>query len=184
MRLFVGLPAAAAVTAVLFIIMSALIRQDPQIGPAPPPFDPKYLTTTDDTKPKPDVKVRPYDKLQPPPPVDNKWSERAKKPDGTGGWGPPDDGGREPVDLPTIGGARPIIKVPPAYPEQCRSAGAEGSVIVQFDVTDKGEVVNARIISSDHRCFDRAVIKAVSGWKYPAERRTGVTETVTFRLEE
>jgi protein TonB len=177
-----GLPLAAAITAGLFVMMSAMIRQDPTLLPPAPPFDPEILATIPEPEARSRTRPDPRERIEPPPPVDKKWIEKEPRPGGGGGGVIP---GGEPkdFDLPPVGFARPIIKVPPAYPEQCRSAGAEGTVIVQFDVTDAGEVVNVRIISSAHRCFDRAVIKAVSGWKYPAERRVGVTETLTFQLE-
>ncbi|MEQ1930185.1 MAG: TonB family protein [Parvularculaceae bacterium] len=179
-RLIVGLPLAAAVTAALFVLMSAMIRQEA------PPAGASSVNDFDITaKMKPTVPAK--TKLQRPnnpelPPIRREPPTKMRPPGG--GDVIPSGPGERKIDLPPIGSARPIIKVPPAYPEQCRSAGVEGSVIAQFDVTEAGEVVNVRIISSDHRCFDRAVIKAISGWKYPAERRVGVTETFTFEFEE
>jgi protein TonB len=81
----------------------------------------------------------------------------------------------------------PVIRIPPPYPENCRSRGAEGVVIVEFDVTPEGNVVNARVVDSANRCFNRSVLKAVSGWKYPPAAgggmRYGLMERFNFRLE-
>ena len=180
-RLMLGLPLAAAVTAALFVLMSSMIRQDAEILDAAPIPEIKYLAE------KPREKIFPEDRPdsieKDPPPIDIAKTPPGEKP------GPvvaprPGPGPTDPGDGGGFVYLRPVLDIPPTYPEQCRAAGAEGSVIVTFDVTDAGEVVNVRVISSDHRCFDRAVIKAVSGWKYPPQRRTGLTETFTFRLED
>lgn len=89
------------------------------------------------------------------------------------------------------GAGSPIIRGAPPYPEACASKGIEGVVLVQFDVTAEGNVANIQVISSPNPCFNRAVIRAVSGWKYaPVIRdgrpmaRYGVTERLVFELKE
>jgi protein TonB len=77
-----------------------------------------------------------------------------------------------------------MIKVAPGYPENCRAKAVEGTVIVQFDVTDRGDVTNVQIISSDNSCFDRTVIKTVLGWKYPPRAQYGLVERFVFELKE
>ena len=81
----------------------------------------------------------------------------------------------------------PIIRIPPPYPENCRSRGVEGVVIVEFDVSPEGNVVNPRVVQSAHGCFNRTVLKTVSGWKYPPAgnggMRYGVIEHFNFQLE-
>ena len=85
----------------------------------------------------------------------------------------------------------PAIKPPPSYPEACASRGAEGVVVVEYDVTDRGEVVNIRIISSPDRCFDNAVRRAVQGYKYSplmvggkAVAQKNIRESIRFKIEE
>jgi TonB family protein len=79
----------------------------------------------------------------------------------------------------------------PDYPAACMEKGAEGEVVVAFDVTPSGAVRRARIVSSPDRCFDRGVLRTVSGWTYPpayrngrAFSRRGVTERFVFRLAD
>ena len=176
-----SLPIAAAITLGLFIAMAALIKQDAKTAPAKETPSISILAKIIETPahtPKPE-----QTKLTeaPPPPV-TKWDK-------------PGDMGA--IDLPKPekldfskqphgfgGAATPIIRIAPQYPEACRSRGAEGRVLVQFDVTERGEVTNVRIISSDNRCFDRAVIRTVMDWKYPPEARRGITESFVFTLTE
>ena len=85
---------------------------------------------------------------------------------------------------------QPVVKLPPAYPESCKARGASGVVIVEFDVTAEGNVVNPRIISSADGCFERTVLSTIQKWKYPppqedgrAVARRGVREAFRFELE-
>ncbi|NJO35239.1 MAG: energy transducer TonB [Rhodospirillales bacterium] len=98
---------------------------------------------------------------------------------------------REPKSISKATSATPTIRIAPPYPEACASKGIEGVVQVQFDVTAEGEVTNVVILSAPDRCFHRAVLKAVSGWKYSpdmrdgrAAMRRGVRETFVFELTE
>lgn len=59
-----------------------------------------------------------------------------------------------------------MVVMPPIYPQNCAQRGVEGRVYVIFDITNGGEVVNARVQSSDDSCLDKAALKAISGWKY------------------
>ena len=86
--------------------------------------------------------------------------------------------------------ARPLIRIPPNYPENCmRAAKAEETVIVQFDVTTVGATKNAAVIESTNPCLDAAALASVQKWKYrpktvagkPVER-TGVVTNITFQL--
>ena len=81
----------------------------------------------------------------------------------------------------------PILILPPAYPARCEGRGIEGQVVVIYDVTYGGAVVNARILSSTDDCFNKAVLRAVSKWKYSpglgdsgAIRATGLQQVISF----
>lgn len=182
-RMLLGLPLAAAITAGLFIVMAGMIRQE-EPPPEPGLDSPKIeiIAKKKSTPPTKSEWKRPT--TQEPPEIDIPDTGRQPKPTpGPGPFGEPTATDDTPGDFP-VNFATPVIKAPPQYPEQCRSSNAEGTVVVQFDVTDKGEVTNVRIISSDHRCFDRAVTRAILGWRYPPERRQGLIETFTFRLTD
>lgn len=179
-RWIFGMPMAAVVTVVLFLAMAMLIKKEADPGTN---VDPPKLEIVYKPKPSPPTpgKPPPFDPDQVPDPPDTGW----RRPDGNPDPIPipsPDPVGPAVPDIPKTGGA--IIRIPPTYPENCRAKGIEGAVIVQFDVTDRGEVTNVRIVSSDSSCFDRAVIKAVLGWKYPSRAQYGVIERFSFELQE
>jgi protein TonB len=179
-RWMFGLPLAAAITAGLFIFMAMLISRDADV--APPVEAPTFDFIFD--KPPPErgelpkpPKIDP--KKVPPPPVIDR--DKSGKPGGGDYIEPPQPG---PIDIDVPKGGGTTIQVPPPYPEACRSKGVEGAVLVRFDVTDRGETTNIVIISSPDRCFDRDVIRAVRGWRYPQEARRGVTASVNFVFAE
>jgi protein TonB len=86
---------------------------------------------------------------------------------------------------------RPVFKPAPQYPENCRSRGAQGVVIVEFDVTPEGAVVNPRIVSSADSCLDRTVLRTIASYRYPPTvedgrpvMRRGVQEVFNFQLTD
>ncbi|MEO1136608.1 MAG: TonB family protein [Pseudomonadota bacterium] len=185
-RWLVGLPMAGLITISLFFLMAGLIRDRGEAPPSPQPY-PKIKITPElvehDPRPKPPIGEALPD--APPPPEFS--TERQPGPDRDFFQGP----GPITVD-PTPPGQKtaigPVIRIPPPYPESCRARGAQGSVVVEFDVSPEGNVVNPRVISSPDRCFVRPVIKAVSGWKYPPAAgggmRYGVIEGFSFELTD
>lgn len=67
----------------------------------------------------------------------------------------------------------------PLYPANLKSQGVGGSVTIAYDVTTTGEVVNARVVSSDpESLFDNAALIAVSSWKFQPQIREGRAEIV------
>ncbi len=185
-RWIVGMPMAALITAGLFFMMAQLIKdRNEPLPPAKPSLSLKITPQTKETDPyeiKPPTKV-----LKETPPETEFEFSPVDRVGGTRIDPAPFEIERTP---PTDNGvmAGPTIKVPPAYPENCRSRGIEGAVTVEFDVTPEGNVVNARVISAPHGCFRRTVLKAVSGWKYPPASnggmRYGVIERFNFQLQE
>ncbi|TQV85632.1 M56 family metallopeptidase [Exilibacterium tricleocarpae] len=89
-------------------------------------------------------------------------------------------------------GYMPLVTVTPIYPERARRRGLEGRVIVQFTISPQGRVEQPRIlVSQPGRVFDRAVLRALRGFRFRPYRIegepvavTGVTETFIFRLTE
>lgn len=87
--------------------------------------------------------------------------------------------------------AQPLVRIPPQYPQRCmvRAKPVE-SVLVEFDVTPEGTVIDPRVIESTNSCFDRAAMRAVERWRYNpkivdnvAEPRFGVRTVIDFALE-
>lgn len=188
-RWMFGLPVAAAVVMVLLLIMSGLIRQEFVPTEAPPIGKLSITPQIIETLPTPQPKIKPIPK-DPPPPVDYTWSEKPEGIDSVPALRPGGKGVDE-IDIPLAGNVKPLIRVAPRYPQACAAKGVEGVVLVEFDVTAEGNVVNPRVISSSNSCFDRAAVKAVSGWKYPPDMRDGrpvprygVTERFNFQLTD
>ena len=184
-RWIIGMPMAALVTAGLFFLMAQLIRD--KVVDVNQPVEAARLKITMDKPPPDGPKPRPTDDLIPKeiPPTELEFTKTNERP-----VGPTVKPTAQPTpDAPPgqkfVG---PTIRVTPPYPENCRSRGVEGVVVVQFDVTPEGNVVNPRVIDTPNACFVRPLIKAVSGWKYsPAAgggMRYGVVETFNFQLTE
>ncbi|MEL6360168.1 MAG: TonB family protein [Pseudomonadota bacterium] len=192
-RLIIGIPIAALITVFLFIAMKGLIEPRDDIG---------VITITDvdpityePPEPRP-IKRNPDDSETEPPDltevpegpdrVIDDIIDVVPNPDPSAGdlpgSGPRGDGPT--IKFPSIGG--PVVEFPPAYPQRCATKGATGTVIVEFDVTPAGEVVDPRIISSADPCFNRTVLNTVVKWKYPpaegSELRT-TQRALTFELE-
>ncbi|MYJ74328.1 MAG: energy transducer TonB, partial [Gammaproteobacteria bacterium] len=53
----------------------------------------------------------------------------------------------------------PIVKVAPVYPEEAIAKGIEGQVLVEFGVTEKGEVRDPVVVEADPPgTFDEAAL--------------------------
>ncbi|MCH9003867.1 MAG: energy transducer TonB [Proteobacteria bacterium] len=84
-----------------------------------------------------------------------------------------------------------LVRVGPVYPARAIAQGVEGHVIVQFDVTAEGKVVNIVIVESSNSVFDNAAIKAAARFKFKprvvdgiALVSTGIQNLFTFRLDD
>lgn len=194
-RLIIGVPLAVLVTGLLFLMMSALIRQLPTLN------DPKdalnvnitaRIQETDVNQLNKEFKRPTLDAPPPPPPALADPSNRpaldgvraappkieAKLNIGTG-FNPDRD-------------AQPLVRIPPQYPERCMaSAKNSESVLVEFDVTPDGTTTNIRVIDTTNSCLNREAIRSVERWKYQpkiveqkADWRRGVQTTITFELSE
>lgn len=86
--------------------------------------------------------------------------------------------------------ARPIVRTPPSYPQDCMySANAREVIIVEFDVTAKGTTENIRILDSTNECLNDAATRSVRRWKYAPKTvdgaptpRPGVQTLISFNL--
>ena len=178
-------PLAAVVTAILFAAMAALVREPAADWPEPVPYPDFEFLMEPEPAPAPELPPRPEAPPQAPP-FDLDFPDSSGPPDGLPFTAPTPD-----VDIKPDGGGgltlgAPVIKHAPLYPETCRTRQASGTVIVQFDVTPRGDVVNVRVIETAHRCFVRTVVATVSKWKYPPvageAMRYGLLESFSFQL--
>lgn len=177
-------PVAALVTLGLFIMMAAMIRGPEIDWPKPKPYEDVVVTYKPppmeplETPTKPTLPTLPPTVIDPPTRDDAPEGVPFEPP--TGPTGDTIPGGGDLAISP------PLIKHPPQYPQSCATKGAEGVVIVQFDVTPEGDVINPLILETADRCFNRTVISTISKWKYPPARsgamRRSMVETFNFQL--
>ncbi len=72
------------------------------------------------------------------------------------------------------------VQMPPEYPSAMRQGGISGRVLVAFEVDKSGRVVRAFVLSSTHREFESAALRAVMQWRFEPGRRNNVV--VPFRM--
>lgn len=81
-----------------------------------------------------------------------------------------------------------IHHVPPVYPAIARSAGVQGTVVLEAIIDERGVVDNVRVLRSV-TLLDKAAIDAVRSWRYTPTLLSGVpvpvllTITVNFQLD-
>jgi TonB family protein len=85
--------------------------------------------------------------------------------------------------------AKLLYRVNPEYPEDARSRGIQGDVVLRAVVSLKGAVLSLTAISSPDPQLAEAAIRAVKEWRYQPSLLNGEpVETITkiavnFRLE-
>lgn len=72
------------------------------------------------------------------------------------------------------------LQVSPIYPYEAKKNGLAGQVVVDFVVDERGDVAQARVVSSSDRVFEEAATRAVMKWKFEPGRRNG--GVVPFRM--
>jgi len=193
-RLLFSIPGAAFVTALLFLAMAYMVRQQAKLEEAKDAVNiaiTQQIRETDPNARNAEIKRPTLDTPPPPPPSTVDPSNR-----------PSVDGVR--AAIPTLDvkievgtgfnpdrDAQPLVRIPPQYPERCMArAGARETVVVEFDVTPDGTTTNARVVDSTNSCLNSAAVRSVERWKYQpkivdnaAQWRRGVQTAVTFELE-
>ena len=85
-----------------------------------------------------------------------------------------------------------LVAVAPAYPPGPLARNVEGYVDVQYDIEANGVTSNIQILAFEpSKVFNRAVIKAVSKWRYRPKLKDGkavpvrhIVERVRFDIED
>lgn len=76
-------------------------------------------------------------------------------------------------------------KTEPRYPSRARAAGISGTVIVEVNVDESGNVVSAQALSG-HPLLRDAAVSAAHGWKFNPTKVSGspvkVVRTITFNF--
>jgi periplasmic protein TonB len=75
---------------------------------------------------------------------------------------------------------RTRFQAAPIYPHEANRAGMRGEVVVEFLVDGRGRVSQPRVVSSTHRIFEDATLRAVSKWQFEPGKRGG--KTVSFQM--
>lgn len=86
--------------------------------------------------------------------------------------------------------AVPVKRVAPLYPPQAAEQNIEGSVVLQFDITETGATDNITIVEAKpDGVFGKNAIKALKQWQYKpriqggkAQRQTGILVQLDFKL--
>jgi len=194
-RLILGLPGALVVTSLIFLALATVVstRQDVELTEdrSVQINVTRQLQDTADQRTE-DFQRPVLDQPPPPPPTVNDPSFR---PQPTAQIGALPDLSNVNVEI-GVGfnpdrDAQPLVRIPPQYPQRCMSRASDSeSVLVEFDVTPEGTVVNTRVIESSNSCFNRAAMRAVERWRYnpkivddTAQPRFGVRHVLEFALE-
>ncbi len=191
-----GLPGAAIVTTILFLILAAMIsqRQDIELS-EDRSVDINVTRQLQDTSVQAQQEFQRPVLDQPPPPPPSV-TDASFRPSVSATIGEVPDFSQAELEIGTgfnpDRDAQPMVRIPPRYPDMCQSrAKALEAVVVEFDVTPEGAVVNTRVVNATNACFERAALRAVERWKYQpkivdnqAQPRFGVRTQITFQLGE
>ena len=84
--------------------------------------------------------------------------------------------------MPVLIGGMGNLQKQVKYPETARQAGIEGTVIVQFIVSETGSVINPKVIRGIGGGCDEAAIEAVKKVTFEPGSQRGVPVPVQFSL--
>jgi len=178
------------------IINFTLVMPTPEVAPVKPPepvpppppkikkvVKKKITTTSNIAKKKLPVKRKPIKKkLKKPAPVSTKKPSIKKQEEKVAASPIP-----QPVSQRTkFVSPQPIYQPKPRYPMSARRRGQEGTVVFQLSLANNGHVTNAIMLeSSGSSAIDRAALKTVKTWKFPASAFNSLAtfqQKIVFRL--
>ncbi len=93
-----------------------------------------------------------------------------------------------PTNLMSDGPLVALVRVEPTYPAAAAQKGIEGYVLIEFDVTPEGTVINVRILESSHRVFESAAREAAKRFRFKPRVVDGIPQATAgirnlFRFE-
>lgn len=77
------------------------------------------------------------------------------------------------ASLPEKSPVRPVYQVAPAYPVDAELVALAGEVMVEFVVSEAGEVQDPRVVKTTHSVFNTAAINAIKQWGFLPARVDG-----------
>lgn len=200
-RLLVGIPVAAVITFLLFMLMQRLILTDEVV--IEEADDALRISIAEDVE---DLSVRRREvtmddvtDVEPPPPPPQIERQRAEA--------PAEDlstitGEIPEFEAPDLGSgdvsfdvsdrdAQPLVRIPAQYPPRALERGVEGNCLMQFDVTPDGTPTNIVALDCSSSLFERNSIRSVERWRYEpkiqdgtAVWRRGVQTRIDFQLAD
>ncbi|TVQ39658.1 MAG: energy transducer TonB [Wenzhouxiangella sp.] len=194
-RLATGLPGAVIITTIIFLLLASVISRHQDVELTDDiSVQINVLRQLEDrsTQRMEDFQRPVLDQPPPPPPM---VTDPSFRPSMDPVMGATPDLGSTNLDIGTgfnpDRDAQPLVRIPPEYPGRCfTGARPLETVVVEFDVTPEGTVINPRVVESTSTCFNRAAIRAVERWRYQprivnevAQPRFGVRTALDFRLE-
>lgn len=182
-RLFVGLPIAAVITFLLFMLMQRLILTDEVV--IEEAGDELRISISEEVE---DLQVRQREvtmddvnDVEPPPPppqIERQVAEAPSEDMNTIAGEIPE------FDAPDLGSgdvsfdvsdrdAQPMVRIPPQYPPRAAERGTEGYCLMQFDVTPDGTPTNIIAVDCSSSLFERSSVRAVERWRYEPKIQNG-----------
>ncbi len=182
-RLFVGLPIAAVITFLLFMLMQRLILTDEVV--IEEAGDELRISISEEVE---DLQVRQREvtmddvnDVEPPPPppqIERQVAEAPSEDMNTIAGEIPE------FDAPDLGSgdvsfdvsdrdAQPMVRIPPQYPPRAAERGTEGYCLMQFDVTPDGTPTNIVAVDCSSSLFERSSVRAVERWRYEPKIQNG-----------
>lgn len=200
-RLLVGVPIAAVITFLLFMLMQRLILTDEvELEPARDELAISISEEVEDLSVRQrEVTMDDVNEVEPPPPppqIERQVAEAPAEDMNTIAGEIPE------FDAPDLGSgdvsfdvsdrdAQPMVRIPPQYPPRAAERGVEGSCLMQFDVTPDGTPTNIVALDCTSSLFERSSIRAVERWRYEpriengnAVWRRGVQTSLDYQLAE
>ena len=200
LRAIIGIPLAAVVAVILFLLMRALIA----MGEIPLDEE-REANKIEINQEVEDIEVAKRDmtpdkvqQVDPPPPPPQVTKQKAQQPSealtNIGGQIPEfetPDIGRGDVNFNVSDrDAQPMVRVAVTYPPRAAERGIEGSCDMQFGVTPEGAPYNINA-NCTNSIFERTSIRTVEQWKYApkivdgvAVSRSGVQTRLTYQLAD
>jgi TonB family protein len=86
------------------------------------------------------------------------------------------------VDAGTFTPPKRIEGSSPAYPEAAARDGAQGTVLLECLISERGAVDACVVSHSVHPAADRAAIRAIRRWRYEPARVAGRPRTIVARF--
>jgi len=99
---------------------------------------------------------------------------------------------QKPASTSQVSEASPIVRIEPKYPVQAAQQNIEGSVLLQFDITQDGSTANIKVLKAEPALtFDKEAVRALEQWRYKpqiiggqAQVQTNLLVQLDFRMDE